>query len=100
VVTLEEVKLPRPLTPDLLCYIVDKMGASIDYIVIKDIKDNTFYANIILRDDWRQQEIDARPSDAIAIALRVQSPIYVTRAVLDKAGVSLYEKSEKYTPIL
>ena len=99
-VTLEEFEMPRPLTPDLLCDIVDKMGARIDYIVIKDIKDDTFYANIILRADWRQQEMDARPSDAIAIALRVQSPIYVTRAVLDRAGVSLYEKSGEYTPTL
>ena len=99
-VVLEEIEMPRPLTPDLICHIIDRTGASIDYIIIKDIKDNTFYANIILRDGWRQQEIDARPSDAIAIALRVQSPIYVTRAVLDKAGVALYEESEKYSPTL
>jgi bifunctional DNase/RNase len=97
VVILEEVRVPRPLTPDLLCYMVDKMGASIDYVVIKDIKDKTFYASIILQADWRCQKIDARPSDAIAIALRVQSPIYVTRDVLGKAGVPLYDEAEKYT---
>ena len=96
-VALEEVKVPRPLTPDLLCYVIDRTGASIDYVVIEDIKDNTYYANIILQVSWRQQEIDARPSDAIAIALRVKSPIYVTKAVLEKAGVPLYHEAEKYT---
>ena len=96
-VSLEEVEMPRPLTPDLLCRIIDIMGASIDYVVIQDIKDHTFYANIILQADWRQLEIDARPSDAIAIALRVKSPIYVTKAVLEKAGVPLYHEAEKYT---
>jgi bifunctional DNase/RNase len=96
-VSLEEIKVPRPLTPDLLCYIIDRMGASVDYIVINDIKDNTFYANIVLQANWRQLEIDARPSDAIAMALRVKSPIYATEAVLEKAGLPLYEEPEKYT---
>ena len=96
-VSLEEVKVPRPLTPDLLCDIIDRMGARVDYIVIRDIKDHIFYANIILQASWRQQEIDARPSDAIAIALRVKSPIYATKAVLEEAGVPLYHEAEKYT---
>ncbi len=96
-VSLEGVKMPRPLTPDLLCHIIDRMGASIDYIVIEDIKDHTFYANIILQASWRQLEIDARPSDAIAVALRVKSPIYVTRMVLEEAGVPFYHEAEEYT---
>ena len=94
-VSLEEIQVPRPLTPDLLCYIIDRMGASVDYIVINDIKDNTFYANIVLQANWRQLEIDARPSDAIAMALRAKSPIYVTEVVLEKAGLPLYEEPEK-----
>ena len=96
-VALDKVEMPRPLTPDLLCHIIDKMGASIDYVVIRDIKDNTFYANIVLQANWRQLEIDARPSDAIAIALRIKSPIYVTEAVLENASVPLYHEAEKYT---
>jgi len=93
-VMLEGVEVPRPLTPDLLCSIVDRMGASVDYVVINDIQDQTFYANIYLQADWRQMEIDARPSDAIAIALRVKAPIYVTKLVLDKAGILLDHEAD------
>ena len=93
-VMLEGVEVPRPLTPDLLCSIVDRMGASVDYVVINDIQDQTFYADVYLQADWRQMEIDARPSDAIAIALRVKAPIYVTKLVLDKAGILLDHEAD------
>ena len=63
------------------------MGARVDCIVVNDLQDNTFYANIIFNINWMQVEIDARPSDAIAVALRAGAPIYVRRAVLDKAGI-------------
>jgi bifunctional DNase/RNase len=96
-VILEGVELPRPLTPDLLCSIINRMGASVDYIVINDLRDKTFYANIILSASRTQMEIDARPSDAIAVALRVGVPIYVERAVLDKAGVHPDQEADKYT---
>jgi len=86
-VVLEGVELPRPLTPDLLCSIIDRMGASVDYIVINDLRNQTFYASVALHANWMQMDIDARPSDAIAIALRVKAPIYATKSVLEKAGV-------------
>ena len=86
-VILEGVEVPRPLTPDLLRSVIHRMGASVDYIVIDDLQDDTFYANIALNANWVQVEIDARPSDAIAIAIRVGAPIYVEKAVLNKAGV-------------
>ena len=85
--SIEGVEVVRPLTSDLLHSILDRTGASVDYIVINDLKDNIFYANISVSTDWRQIEIDARPSDAIAIALRVRVPIYVEKAVLDEAGI-------------
>jgi len=85
-VILEGVKLPRPLTADLLCSVIDKMGAGVSHITINDLKDGTFYAKITLKANWQQMEVDARPSDAIAIALRVRAPIFVEKAVLDKAG--------------
>jgi len=88
-VVLEGIEVPRPLTPDLLCSTIDRMGASVDYIVINDLQNDIFYAIITLHANWVQMEIDARPSDAIAIALRVGAPIYVEKAVLDKAGVPL-----------
>jgi bifunctional DNase/RNase len=86
-VILEGVEVPRPLTPDLLCSIIDRTGASVDYIVINDLQNHTFYANIVINVNRMQIEIDSRPSDAIAIALRVRAPIYVEKAVLDKAGI-------------
>ena len=96
-VILEGVEVPRPLTPDLLCSIIDRMGASVDYIVINDIQNNTFYANIIVNANWTQMQIDSRPSDAIAIALRVRVPIYVEKAVLEKAGIQPDREAGKYT---
>lgn len=96
-VVLDGVKVPRPLTPDLLYSILDGMGASVDYIVITDIKDNIFYANISVKANWTRMEIDARPSDAIAIALRTKAPIYVKKSVLDKAGIQPEHKEDRIT---
>ena len=94
---LEGIQVPRPITADLFCSILDRMGASVDYIVINDLKNHTFYANITVNVNWRQVEIDARPSDAIAIALRVRAPIYVEKSVLDKAGIQFDHEAGKYT---
>ena len=95
-VVLEGVELPRPLTPDLLCSIIDRIGASVDYIVIDDLQNQTFYANVALHANWMQMDIDARPSDAIAIALRVKAPIYATKSVLEKAGVLPDREPDRY----
>ncbi len=95
-VILEGDEVPRPLTPDLLCSILNRMGASVDYIVINDLQNHTFYANITLNANWMRMEIDARPSDAIAIALRVGAPIYVEKAVLDKAGIQPDHETYEY----
>ena len=98
-VVLEGVEMPRPLTPDLLCSIIDRIGASVDYIVVNDLQNHTFYASIILSANWMQMEIDARPSDAIAIALRVKAPIYVAKVVLEKAGVPADHETGTYATI-
>ncbi len=95
-VVLEGVEVPRPLTPDLFRSTLDRIGASVDYIVINDLKNYTFYATISVNANWRQMEIDARPSDAIAIALRVSAPVYVEKAVLDKAGIQPGYETDKY----
>ena len=96
-VILEGVEVPRPLTPDLLCSILDRMKARVDYIVINEFKNETFYAKISVNANWTQMKIDSRPSDAIAIALRVNAPIYVVKSVLDKAGIQPEQEIEKYT---
>ena len=99
-VILEGVSVERPLTSDLLCSVVDGLGASIDYIVINDLRDNTFYASLILNVDWMQVEVDSRPSDAIAIAVRVRAPIYVEEAVLDKAGIQFDHEIDQHIIML
>ncbi len=96
-VILEGVDMPRPLTPDLLCTVIDGIGADVNYVVITDLQDQTFYANIILNTDWQQLKIDARPSDAIAVALRVGAPIYATGVVLDKTGILSEHETDEYT---
>jgi len=95
-VITEGVDVLRPLTADLLCSIMDRLGASVKSIVISDIQDSTFYANIILEANWTEMRIDSRPSDAIAVALRAGVPIYVEESVLDKVGVKPSQDSEGY----
>jgi uncharacterized protein len=84
-------RVPRPLTHDLLRSVIDSLGASIESIVVSDLKNDTFYAKIILNVNGGQMEIDSRPSDAFALALAASNPvpIYAEEAVLDKAGISL-----------
>ena len=67
------------------------------FIVINDLKDQTFYANITIYDNWTKTEIDARPSDAIAVSLRLKTPIYVENSVLEKAGVRPDEETDNST---
>ena len=86
--------LPRPLTHDLLRNIIEMLGASVNSIKISDLMNDTFYAKIILNVEDGQMEIDARPSDALALAVRVEVPIYAEESVLEKAGISLDKVEE------
>ncbi len=95
-VATEGIAVPRPLTADLICAITNELDASVDAIVINDIKNNTFYASIILTADWARLEIDSRPSDAMAIALRVGASIYAEEMVLDEAGIQPEQEIEQY----
>ena len=99
-VVLEGVSVERPLTCDLLCSVIDTLGASVNYIVINDLRNSTFYASLILNVNWMRVEVDSRPSDAIAIAVRVKAPIYVAKAVLDKAGIELDHEIDKHIIML
>jgi len=95
---LHDVTVPRPLTHDLLRSVITALGASVNSIIVSDLKDDTFYARITLDLDGKQMEIDSRPSDAIALAVRVKAPIYAEEAVMDKAGVLLDRETGKLTP--
>ena len=88
-VRLQDVSVARPLTHDLLRDVLEKLGAQVEYIVVNDLANDTFYARIMLRVNGEQMEIDSRPSDAIALAVRAQVPIFVEDAVLEKASVLL-----------
>lgn len=88
-VKLQGVNVPRPLTHDLLYSVIDAFQAKIDSIIINDLKNDTFFAKIILKADGQQMEIDSRPSDALALAVRAEVPIYADDTVLDKASIVL-----------
>jgi bifunctional DNase/RNase len=94
-VKLQGVSVPRPLTHDLLSSVIDSLGARINYIIVSDLKNDTFYAKLIINVDGEQMEVDSRPSDALAMAVRVEAPIYVDESVLDKAGILLDKETGK-----
>jgi len=93
-VRLQEVSVARPLTHDLLRTIIDSLGATVVHILVNDLENDTFFARIALEVDGKSLEIDSRPSDAIALAVRSQVPIFVEEAVLDKAGVRLDQEGQ------
>jgi hypothetical protein len=89
---IENIATPRPMTHDLLRNVITDLKAQVRKIVVSDLKDNTFYALIYLTVNGDTVAVDARPSDAIALALRVRAPIFVEDAVIDSA------KSLDFTP--
>lgn len=86
-IRLQNIAVARPLTHDLLKATIEHLGAEVQRIVVTDLADDVFYARIVLSVNGRVEEIDARPSDAIALAVRTSAPIFVEEAVLEKAGV-------------
>lgn len=82
----------RPMTHDLLKTVFGELGAAISHIVVNDIHDSTFFARIVVEQGSHTIEIDARPSDAIALAVRTDVPIFVEQHVLEQAGVPLDEE--------
>lgn len=91
---IEGIKPPRPLTHDLLKQLIDNLGATILEVIIDELRENTFYAKIILEVSGLTNEVDARPSDAIALAVRARSPIYVAEAVMEAAAFIPSEETE------
>ena len=82
---IENIATPRPMTHDLLKNVIHDLNAAVERIVVSDVKENTFYALIQLKIDEQPVFVDARPSDAIALALRVRVPIFVEESVIDNA---------------
>jgi bifunctional DNase/RNase len=97
-VELQGTNPPRPLTHDLLKNVLSELGARIVSIVISDLIEDIFYARIVLDVAGRHVEIDARPSDAIALSVRTKTPIYVDESVLERAGMTLDTSEEALLP--
>ena len=84
---IEGIKMARPMTHDLLKTILVELGGSVESVEITELKENTYYAAVNLSVGGRRMIIDSRPSDAIALALRTKSPIYVAKKVLEASSV-------------
>ncbi len=84
---LEGIRMARPMTHDLLRRLIDELGGQIESIEVTELKDNTYYASICLQAGEKRLTIDSRPSDAISLALRTKSPIFVAKQVLEASSV-------------
>jgi bifunctional DNase/RNase len=85
---LENISPPRPLTHDLIKNLLDSIDVQIIHVLVNDLKENTYYALVKLKSDGKTKNIDARPSDGIALALRMNAPIYVEEDVMKRASIS------------
>lgn len=79
--------VPRPQTHDLLKSIIDAVGARVSHVLVNDLSNDTFFARIVMDQDGRKVEVDSRPSDAIALAVRVKAPIFVADSVMERAAI-------------
>ncbi len=92
---MEEVEPPRPLTHDLLVLVVEQLGAEVERVVVTEMRDSVFYADLVLSTDAGEVHISARPSDSIALAVRTAAPVFADPAVLAEAGIEIEEESEE-----
>ena len=92
-IQLQEMEVSRPLTHDLLKNVIELLGGEVIRVVINDLQNDTFYARIVLQNESGETiEVDSRPSDAIALAVRADAPIYVEDEVMDRAGMEPEEE--------
>lgn len=96
-IELQHVSVARPLTHDLLKHVITQLGAHVTSIVVNDLSNDTFYARIVMDAEGRHVEIDSRPSDAIALAVRSKVPIFADEGVLERAGILLDDETVSKT---
>lgn len=84
---LEKVKPPRPLTHDLVKLLIEKLDGKLDRVVISDVINNTYYARLFIQRNRENLQVDSRPSDAIALALRFKAPIFINETILKKLAL-------------
>lgn len=92
---MEGVEPPRPLTHDLLKNVVEAMGATVTRVVITELRDSVFYADLVLSLDGEEIHVSSRPSDAIALAVRTEAPVFAMPIVLEDAGIEIREEDEE-----
>ncbi len=97
-VKMQGMTVPRPLTHDLLVDLVKTVGGSFEHILVNDLQNETFYAKVVIRVGDQTHEIDSRPSDAMAVAVRAEVPIYVADAVMEKAAISMDQDTGQPIP--
>ncbi len=97
-IALQGNQVARPLTHDLLKAIIHEVGGTPSHIAVTELRDDTFYAQIVMQLNNKRLELDSRPSDAIALAVRLQIPIYVSEDVMDKASIRPSQNQENATP--
>lgn len=95
---LEHIKPPRPMTHDLLRNIIQSFDSFVKHILISDLRDGTFFATVVYDANGREIEQDARPSDAIALAIRFQAPIFSSVKVLNEAGIESDDNQDSDSP--
>lgn len=93
-VKLQNVSVERPLTHDLLKSVITEMGGRVQHIVVNDLRQDTFYAQIMVEQNGQTRVIDSRPSDAIALSVRLDVPIYVAESVMERASIMPDEEVE------
>jgi len=86
-IQLKNIEIARPLTHDLLKSVIAEMGGDVSHILVRELRDDTFFAYISVNVNGKQLQIDSRPSDAIALAVRVDVPIFVAEKVMEEAGI-------------
>ncbi len=89
---LQDIPVARPLTHDLLQSVIASLGATVNRIVVSDLTDDTFFAKIVLQVNGTSMEVDSRPSDALALAVRTEAPIFAHDEVIERAAVQMDEE--------
>jgi bifunctional DNase/RNase len=87
--SIGEVEVPRPMTHDLLRSVLEESGLEVDRVAVTDLKENTFYATIFLRNNGNLIQVDSRPSDAIALAVRSKCPIFIMDSIFTQSSIDL-----------
>jgi len=95
-ISLQEVEVERPLTWDLLKNIITTLNARVTRVEVIELREDIFYGNVVIEADGRIFQIDSRPSDALALAVRARVPIFIARGIMDTAGITPEEDLQKH----